>query len=233
MSVFTVALIGPDGSGKTTIAQRVAESLPMRAKYLYMGVNWEASNYLLPTTRAIERAKDALRRRSRPAPSATPAPQPSNGRTPTPPPWRRALRATADIVYLTSLLTEEWYRQLVAWRHLRGGGVVIFDRHFFFDFYMGDVASDRTRRLDRRLHGFFLTHVYPKPDLTIYLDAPAELLLERKGEGTLEWLEQRKREYLDLSRTVDNFLVVNAGRPVHEVVDDVADAIIAFTPTSR
>src|SRR5690606_16626163 len=49
--VFTVALIGPDGAGKSTISRKVVEMLDIPAKYLYMGVNLEASNLMLPTTR--------------------------------------------------------------------------------------------------------------------------------------------------------------------------------------
>ena len=54
----------------------------MRAKYLYMGVNWEASNYLLPSTRVIEKAKDSWKRRSsRPRPG-TSGSEPADSRTP-------------------------------------------------------------------------------------------------------------------------------------------------------
>ena len=58
---FTLALIGPDGAGKTTVARRLAEVLPLPVTYLYMGVSPESSNLLLPTTRlvhAIRRARD-------------------------------------------------------------------------------------------------------------------------------------------------------------------------------
>ena len=40
----TIALIGADGSGKTTIAKMLLESPPAKMKYLYMGLNIESSN---------------------------------------------------------------------------------------------------------------------------------------------------------------------------------------------
>src|SRR5439155_10211002 len=57
MTGFTVALIGPDGAGKTTVSRRIEQSLPVPVKYIYMGVNTDASNVMLPTTRAIHALK--------------------------------------------------------------------------------------------------------------------------------------------------------------------------------
>ncbi|HEX5579064.1 MAG TPA: hypothetical protein VFY43_05290, partial [Candidatus Limnocylindria bacterium] len=69
----TVAIIGPDGAGKTTIARRLEESLPMPTRYLYMGWNYEASNVMLPFNQLRQRARadgdppsDSARRRRMP-----------------------------------------------------------------------------------------------------------------------------------------------------------------------
>ena len=55
--MFTVALIGPDGAGKTTIGKRIEHTLPLPVKYVYMGVNLDSSNHMLPTTRLIKALK--------------------------------------------------------------------------------------------------------------------------------------------------------------------------------
>jgi thymidylate kinase len=226
--VFTVALIGPDGSGKTTIGRGLAEVLPIRAKYVYMGVNWDASNHLLPSTRLVQKMMDSWTTRSRRTQVATDAREAGDGGGRRRGPFRRFLRAGWIALGLMNEVTEEWYRQIVAWLYVRRGVVVIFDRHFFVDFYTDDVAGGATRKLDRRIHGFLLSRVYPRPDLVIYLDAPPEVLFARKGEGTLEWLERRRREYLELAPKMKHFVVVDASRPLHEVMDDVAGAILAF-----
>jgi thymidylate kinase len=62
----------------------------------------------------------------------------------------------------------------------------------------------------------------------IYLDAPAEILLERKGEGTLESLSRRRDEYLALAPVTKHFFVVDASRPVDEVTRDVARIVERF-----
>jgi cytidylate kinase len=72
--MFTVALIGPDGAGKTTISRRLEHELPLPVKYVYMGINTVASNHMLPTTRlacamkrsarTVIKVARAIRRRS-------------------------------------------------------------------------------------------------------------------------------------------------------------------------
>jgi thymidylate kinase len=82
------------------------------------------------------------------------------------------------------------------------------------------------------VHGWLLAHAYPKPDLVVYLDAPAEVLLARKQEGTLESLEQRRQDYLRLAEVFEHFVVVDATRPPEVVASDVADAIMRHLPSS-
>jgi thymidylate kinase len=222
--MFTVALIGPDGAGKTTLARSLEHELPMQTKYLYMGVNWDASDHLLPTTRLVQAI-----RRTRGTPSAGGPPDDSQAAAPRRGPLLRAARATWSGLSLVNRLAEEWYRQALAWSYVRRGVVVVFDRHFFSDYHAHDVAGRRPRSIDRRVHGFLLARVYPKPDLVIYLDAPPEVLLARKGEGTLESLGRRRREYLELAVATPHFVVVDAARPLDEVTQDVVAAISAFS----
>jgi thymidylate kinase len=213
---FTVALIGCDGAGKTTVARALERETDLPVRYIYMGVNPEASNYQLPTTRLVNGVKQVRDRRADPDERMRPAPSPSGVRR-----ARRAIRAT---LRLANRLAEEWYRQLLAMFHLRRGRIVVFDRHFAADYHAADVAAvDRT--LTRRLHGFFLTRLYPQPDLLIFLDAPPEVLFARKGEGTLASLALRRAEYQRLGAAHARFAVVEATQPVDTVVGLVAAMI--------
>lgn len=231
---FSVALIGPDGAGKTTVARRLPGRLSRPTSYVYMGVAVESSSHLLPTTRLVERVK---RRRARvrstalaPTGPGSATPPPTAGGAPT---RRRrggakgVLRGAASSLKLVNRLAEEWYRQGIVWRAVRRGRVVVLDRHFYIDYHAADVvAADRTIR--RRIHGWVLANLYPRPDLTIYLDAPAEVLLARKGEGTLESLERRRSDYLAVGQLVPHFEVVDATRPLEVVIDDVVVRVEAF-----
>jgi thymidylate kinase len=65
----------------------------------------------------------------------------------------------------------------------------------------------------------------------IYLDAPPEVLFARKGEGTLEWLETRRQDYLRIGELVPSFVVVDAAAPVEEVARNVERIIREFAET--
>ena len=228
-SVFTVALIGPDGAGKTTIAKRLPAELALPAEYVYMGVSRESSNLLLPTSRLIH----AIKRARGAPPDAAGPPDPAGVRKPRPRGLRRrAFVAARSSARLGNQLAEEWYRQIVVWTHMLRGRIVVFDRHFFSDYYAYDVTGDG-RPLDRRLHGFVLSRLYPKPDLVVYLDAPGEVLRARKGEGSVEALERRRGDYLALARVAKNFAVVDASRPLDDVTADVVRLVRDFAETRR
>ena len=219
--MVTVALIGPDGSGKTTVSDRLQTELGLPVRSIYMGVNMHASDVLLPHTRLLV----ALRRRGRgDDPEAT-----SDIETVRPRPTtvsRRGLASVRSSLRLANWLAEESYRLWVARRHTRRGQVVIFDRHFFADFFSADISADAASRpLGRRVHGFMLQHVFPKPDLVVCLDAPAEVLYARKPEGTLERVRRKREDSLAALSALPQSVVVDATRPPDEVVSEVATVV--------
>lgn len=220
--MVTVALVGPDGAGKTTIGRRLETALPMPVKYIYMGVNADASNYMLPTTRLIHFVKRKLGAK----PDTHGPRDPSQTRQRPKSAVKRVLKNVKSTFNLLNRLTEEWYRQSVAWYYQKRGYVVLFDRHFFSDYYSYDIANSNTERtMLQRIHGFVLKHLYPRPNLLIYLDAPAEVLLARKGEGTIPILEERRKAYMQMRDLVPHFAMLDATQP-EDVVTQNAVAII-------
>ncbi len=222
-SRLAVALVGADGAGKSTISEMLENaSLPRPVKTIYMGVNLEASSLMLPTTRlllAVKRARgsrpDLVASRLR-TPLDDPAGQPHQTR-------RASLK---DGTRLTVWMLEEWLRQAVATAYGARGYIVVFDRHFFADYYHTDIVSRGAGHgWFGRFHGWMLSHAYPKPDLVICLDAPSEVLYLRKPESSAEWLEQRRQQYLALAGVVPAFVVIDADRPLDAVFGDVVECI--------
>ncbi len=223
--MFTVAFIGPDGAGKSTITRHIVRKFPLPVKYVYMGVNLETSNLVLPTTRLaleIKRARGGRPDISGPPDNTKEKPLPKSS-------IKRALRGLKLNLRMMNLMAEEWFRQIVVWYYLRKGFIVIFDRHFFTDYYAHDISGNGSKRpLINRFHGFMLNRLYPRPNLVICLDAPAKVLFERKGEGTLALLESRRQEYLQLRDVLDHFVIIDADQPEETVVEQVIDVIWDF-----
>ena len=78
---------------------------------------------------------------------------------------------------------------LAAWR----GHVVLTDRHPL------DAVATRPRRTPAgaAFERFLATRVVPQPDAVVVLDAPGQVLFDRKGEHTPERLEEWRAGYRD------------------------------------
>lgn len=223
--MFTIALIGPDGTGKSTLSRRLVASLPFPTKYIYMGINQDASNFALPTTLLWEKIKRAGGRQK----DVGGPPDPNRLQSIPKNPLRRIARELKSGLRIANLMAEEWFRQFVTWYYQVRGYVVIFDRHFYFDYYKYHIAKSSIRRnISERVHGFMLNHIFPKPDFVIFLDAPPEVLFSRKREGTVELLEQRREEYVQFQGLVERFVTVDTTQSIDEVTSQVCNLIIDF-----
>ncbi len=219
--MFSVAVIGPDGAGKTTVARRLEQSSTLPIKYLYMGINIESSNVALPTSRFIEWLKRKRRKNSgAPKPVSTSLHHRSNGK-------RKSANPIWAAVRLLNRLAEEWYRQYLSWKIRRAGQIVVYDRHFKFDFEQSSSNGEKLRFTDQ-VHRWCLAKFYPQPDVVIYLDAPAEVLFARKGEATVEYLETRRQAFLQQGRVTKNFIRVDATQTADEVYGEVIDHLAKF-----
>ncbi len=224
----TVALIGVDGAGKTTISRKLLESFPLPWKYLYMGRNIESSNHALPTSRFIhwlkvkkyeKRHKGNGNARSKPL---TLHDLNENRKEDT----RGKIGATGRML---NRMAEEWYRQLISWFFQARGYVILYDRHFLFDALPDNLdTSQQKSRWSNCFHRWVLYKFYPKPDLVIYLEAPPELLYRRKKEASLEYLSARSEAFLQLARSLPDVIIVDASQNVEKVYQDVAEKLYDF-----
>lgn len=226
---FTVALIGPDGVGKTTLSQALERDPELHVRAVYMGDNPDSANVSLPTTRWWKRRM----RQAGAAGSAANGFAALPGGAPHSSPVQQARRTIRKTVGFCNRICEEAYRASVARWLVARGSIVVFDRHFLFDYHHTDVASRTPPSFKRRLHGVLMRRIHRPPDLVICLDAPGDVLFARKGEFTPEYLEQRRHEYREFGTRVRHFALVDAQRDPAAVLAEVRRAIRAFQEGSH
>jgi thymidylate kinase len=214
----SVAIVGPDGAGKTTITKQLVESSTYPFKYMYMGNNIQACNFALPTTRLVERIKRWMNKGQKISSCGEErnlghrgAARLRNGRL-----WAAAR--------LLNRLAEEWYRQLLCWFYQWQGFLVLYDRHFVLDFVEEFPGTDR-ESLSGKIHRWCLDRFYPRPDLVIFLDAPTEILYARKAEWPREELERRRQILIRAGKRLPNFVRIDATQPLDAVYAQVTNTI--------
>ena len=114
-------------------------------------------------------------------------------------------------------------RQVVSWVHQARGSLVVYDRHFLFDFTSDGPGQNRW---SERIHMWFLERVYPKPHLVLFLDAPASILYERTKEVPEEYLEGRRSAFLRRGATMKRFSVIDATQPPDDIYEEAAEIIL-------
>lgn len=115
---------------------------------------------------------------------------------------------------LRGAVQTRWHRSL--------GRVVLLDR-YGDDF--APPAGGRKRQLGHVLLGWLAG--LARPDLLIVLDAPAELMLARKGEHNVAELDRRRRRYLHLAESLPQAVRLDASRPAAEVAADATELVLA------
>lgn len=223
---FSVAIIGNDGAGKTTIANRLIEAQAFPCRYLYMGFSTLSSNMTLPTSylarlyKLREYKKRVEKMTEEQKAKTNPLHELHHGA-----PERGSLWV---VIRFVNRMVEALWRQLLSWIYQVRGLIVLYDRHFFFDAARYINKNSRKLHWTKRLEYKIFNDLYPKPVLVIFLDAPADVLFGRKGESTVKTLEKRRENILEMAEMFENFVVVDASQSLDKVYDSVLNQIITF-----
>lgn len=102
--------------------------------------------------------------------------------------------------------------------------LVLFDRYY----YDLTVDSRRYRYGGSRWLAQLFGKLIPRPQLIILLDAPAEVLQARKQEVPIEETHRQQASYRALVGSFSDGHVVNAAKPLQEVVAQVNGIILEF-----
>ena len=128
-----------------------------------------------------------------------------------------------SIFKLLYWLADYWYGYLAVIRPARHNSTLVL-----FDRYYHDILVDPARyRLPTSTLRFaqMITRLVPSPDLFILLDAPAELLQQRKSEVTCEESRRQRSAYLQIFQSMPNAFVIDAACPIDEVAHQMKSAI--------
>jgi thymidylate kinase len=225
--LVTVALTGGDGAGKTTVARRLVETSPIPLVYLYMGPNIESSNLALPWSRLFLRLKLRSYRKVAAREGITDPSFVSTHHNA----HRKVQRGPVGVTLrMVNRLLEAAFRQLVAFAYQCRGYTVLYDRHFLLE---SVSPSGRHGRWTDRFYHWVLATLFPAPDLVVFLDAPAEVLLARKGEGTIESLQRARDTMRTQGPRLADTVTVDASRPLEDVLAEVQHHLAGLVAGAR
>jgi thymidylate kinase len=99
-----------------------------------------------------------------------------------------------------------------------------------FDRYYHDLLVDAKRyRYGGPLWPIRLVgRLIPRPHLVILLDAPPEVLYARKQDATFAEVRRYREAYLDLVRGLSNGHIIDASKPLNEVIAEAEQIILDY-----
>ncbi len=194
-----ISFLGCDGSGKSAVIAGVTERLEKQGVVVTRG-HWR------PVALGGERTAAG-----------------DHGHVAADDPHGQELRGMVSSVLKLGWLWLNWW---VGWFRFLGKqsetGVVLFDR------YHADLLVDprRYRYGGPMWLARLASRLMPQPDVVVFLDAEPEVLLARKQEVSKEALERSREKYLELCAIHPRFRVVDASRPLEDVIEEVVGLMV-------
>jgi thymidylate kinase len=201
------ALLGPDGSGKTTIAERTYEIL----RKIYRSddgclIHWRPG--VLPQLNRLF-SKITLKK-GKGKNDIRPMKSNPSGFIPS---LFRLIYYSLDYLFGFFLFIRP---------KLHRGKLVIFDR-YYYNFIVDPYRSKIS--LPKFIRYFFMIFI-PKPDVVICLENDPTTILTRKQELSIEELKQQINDYRNLTLKLPNGYVVNGDESIAGVTNEVIDIIL-------
>ena len=189
---FIVAILGPDGSGKTTVIEHIEKEFSC-------------------AFRSVRRfhLRPHFGRSRGGAPVSDPHAQEPRGR----------LASCLKIGLFVADYWSSWLRQVMPSK-IRST-LIVFDRYYH------DLLVDQRRyRLPTSLAlPRWVSPLIPQPDMWLVLNAPAETLVARKGEISLESARLLSTGYAALAHRLPNAVMIDSGASLDETLAAVVSAL--------
>jgi thymidylate kinase len=217
-----IVLLGPDGCGKSTLLRVLRQRLrsaSLTADTVYLGpwgqsvlpIQKILSFFHLTPYRAEDKAFYSGQTATREVPKGFNL-------------WRQNFKAW---LYYAAVAIELWYRYLkLVLPKLRQGRIVLADR-YIYDL----LAGYKSRPMDYHWGiRHWLCRRYPKPHLTLLLEAPAEVIHRRKAQFSITQLNAVRQAYASFRDAYDLKILdasVSVGKTVLDFEQNYLEPILA------
>ncbi len=102
--------------------------------------------------------------------------------------------------------------------------LVLFDRYYYDVF----VDSRRYRYGGSLQLAILIGKCIPKPDLVFLLDAPPEIILQRKQEVNIHEVGRQRKAYQELIRSLPNGILIDSAKPLDQVVMQIEQVVLKY-----
>ena len=203
---FFLVLVGPDGSGKSTISARLAHCLGP----LFQGTKYYHSHFqILPRLGDLARLWRATPKAEDFSPRSHPALRPEDIR----------VGRLRSMIYLLYYTVDYLLGHLTLWRARGRGQLIIFDRYYYYYLIQPGLSlPQRPVKLAARL--------IPQPDTVIYLKNHPSVILSRKPELSREELERQEGVCTELITALPQGCVVETTGTPEETAAKAARIIL-------
>lgn len=198
--LFTVAVIGTDGTGKSTLAKAVNKYLKQygfKVRYKYFG-KVRGNTYLVRLLRSFVQKVTGTKNQEK----------------------MHVAKKTKKkaIIYCSAFLIYfiEYYIRF--FQTIRNGGIIIFDR-FLNDLALMPFVSKKFSTQ--------ILRILPKPNLIILLNPPHKVIYQRKQERSIDTIKDHQNQYLKQVETIYN---IHPHKKINtsEDVDIITEKVVKF-----